>query len=99
MTISESFPCVMTSGMHTSRRQWLRRKQLSQYCQNVLSCRFVDSSETTDQVDFIHRADLVQDNLTSLSLESDRNSCWIRPFPRSHGSNDNCTKIAVQFVG
>jgi len=59
----------------------------------------VDFTQPLYEACFVHGADLVQDDLSGFSLESDSNPRWILSALRGHGSNDHGADMSVHLVG
>jgi len=74
-------------------------EHLGQESEHFLRGGVVDFAHSFNQAHFVDGADLVQDDLSGLSLESDRNPRRILSPLRGHGRDDDGADVTVHLVG
>jgi hypothetical protein len=66
--------------------------------EHLCACQFVDLSHAFHQPAFVYGPDLIQHDLSRLSLESHRDAGRIKPTFRRYGGDDDGVDVLVHFV-
>ena len=80
-------------------RTRLGGEQFGKKSQHTVGRDVVDRAQAFDQAGLVHRPDLIEDNLSGLSLKANRNAGGIETPLCRHGRDNHCIDVSIHFIG